>query len=301
MDPMLRAARQRVPAVVEATLRLVSVESPSNDRAALCAGAAEVAALGAGLLGTSPRITVVDGIQHLVWQLGDGPGRVLLLGHYDTVWPVGTLQRLPATHQNGVIRGPGCFDMKAGLAMAMHAVALARKGAPVTVLVNGDEETGSSTSRRLIEETARRCDSVLVLEGAAEGGALKVARKGVSHFRVGCRVGQPTQGSSPTTATTRQLPSPTTSSPSLTLRTRRKGRLWSRPSSRLGTTLNTVPATGVGGGRFTSVDPHGAGPCRRSALMSLFRSSPERPCDARSSRPGPPWRDLPQPTCLRER
>ncbi len=88
---------------------------------------------------------------------------MLLLGHHDTVWPLGTLERLPAVTRDGVLRGPGCLDMKAGVVMALHALAtLAERDGRdaldgVTLLVTGDEEIGSASSRALIEDEARGC------------------------------------------------------------------------------------------------------------------------------------------------
>jgi glutamate carboxypeptidase len=109
---------------------------------------------------------------------------VLLLGHHDTVWPRGSLTTHPFRIEGGVLRGPGCFDMKAGVAIAMHA--LAGLGVPggVTLLVTGDEEIGSPSSRDLIEAEAAGCAAVFVLEASAPGGALKTARKGVAGYRI---------------------------------------------------------------------------------------------------------------------
>ena len=80
-----------------------------------------VAQLGTPRLGVAPERIVVDGRTHLRWRLGSGPSRVLLLGHHDTVWPIGSLATHPFTVEDGVMRGPGCFDMKAGVVMAFHA------------------------------------------------------------------------------------------------------------------------------------------------------------------------------------
>jgi glutamate carboxypeptidase len=165
---------------------LVGVESPSADPAAVAACGEVVAGIGMRLLGVAPERIVVDGRTHLRWRLGpDGaPGRVLLLGHHDTVWPVGALARHPFAVVDGVMRGPGCFDMKAGLVIALHAVASLPAGSPVTILSTADEEIGSPTSRSLIEAEASRCVAALVLEASADGGALKTERKGVSQYWV---------------------------------------------------------------------------------------------------------------------
>lgn len=169
---------------------LVEVESPSSDHAAVARSAATVADLGDRLLGVAGEVVEVDGIAHVRWRLGDGPRRVLLLGHHDTVWPIGTLARIPFSVTDGVMRGPGCFDMKGGIVLALHAVAaLVAEGGidavdGVTILMTGDEEVGSTTSRALIEDEARGCEAVLVTEPGLADGAVKVARKGGSMYRL---------------------------------------------------------------------------------------------------------------------
>jgi glutamate carboxypeptidase len=163
---------------------LVVAESPTADLAAVDRCGEVVARIGARLLGAEPDRIVVDGRTHLRWRVGSSPNRVLLVGHHDTVWPLGSLVDSPFGVNDGVMRGPGCFDMKAGLVLALHAVAALPAGCPVTVLSIADEEIGSPSSRALIEDEARRCVAALVLEGAGDGGALKIERKGVSFYRV---------------------------------------------------------------------------------------------------------------------
>ena len=85
---------------------------------------------------------------------------------------------------DGVLRGPGCFDMKTGLVMAFNAIAGLSDVDGVTLLVTGDEELGSPSSRELIEGEAHGCVATLVLEASADGGALKIARKGVSRYEI---------------------------------------------------------------------------------------------------------------------
>ncbi|MFI5937658.1 M20/M25/M40 family metallo-hydrolase [Actinoplanes sp. NPDC051494] len=194
----------RLPSMVADIERLVRCESPSSDPVALAASTEAVAALGTRLLGAEPERLTVDNRVHLRWRLGAGPSRVLLLGHHDTVWPVGTLTSLPYGVRGGILRGPGCVDMKAGLVLAFHALAelsdmvrstddLSDIGRAVgdtidlggvTLLITCDEEIGSPTSRDLIEKEAAGCAAALVLEAAAAGGALKTGRKGVSRYRV---------------------------------------------------------------------------------------------------------------------
>ncbi|MFI9357787.1 M20 family metallopeptidase [Streptomyces lydicus] len=159
---------------------LVVCESYSADHAAVARSAQVVAAQGERLLGAAPRTLVIDGVTHLQWSFGTP--RILLLGHHDTVWPIGSLTTHPWSVQQGIARGPGVFDMKAGLVQMFHALASLPSLDGICVLVTGDEEVGSATSRPLIEETARQCAATFVLEPSAAGGALKTSRKGVSAY-----------------------------------------------------------------------------------------------------------------------
>lgn len=162
---------------------LVCCESFSADHAAVARSAAVVTALGTRLLGAEPETIVIEGVTHLRWAFG--APRVLLLGHHDTVWPMGSLRTHPWSLAGGTARGPGVLDMKAGLVQLFHALASLPSPDGVCVLVTGDEEVGSPTSRRLIEDTARRSAAAFVLEASAdERGALKTARKGTSRYEV---------------------------------------------------------------------------------------------------------------------
>jgi glutamate carboxypeptidase len=163
---------------------LVRCESPSADLSAVASSADLVARIGTERLGVLPERIVIDGRTHLRWRLGAGPSRVLLLCHHDTVWPLGSLSRRPFDVTEGVLRGPGCFDMKAGLVLALHAAAELTDRSGVTILVTGDEEIGSPSSRALIEAEATGCAAALVPEASADGGALKTERKGVSLYQV---------------------------------------------------------------------------------------------------------------------
>jgi glutamate carboxypeptidase len=117
---------------------------------------------------------------------------VLLLGHFDTVWPIGQLVRMPLTRADGRLHGPGVFDMKAGIAIGMLAArALRETGTPVArrivMLWTTDEEIGSGTSRAAIEDEARRSEAVFVLEPSLAGGAVKTSRKGCGGYQVAVR------------------------------------------------------------------------------------------------------------------
>lgn len=192
---LVDASREHLSPLLADAERLIRHESPSDDQSAIAASADLVARVvgerfaAAGIEAETERV-VIDGCHHLRWRLGAGPRRVLILAHHDTVWPIGTLERHPFSIEDGVMRGPGCFDMIVGLTQAVHALAVVaeRHGADavdgVTLLVTGDEEVGSLTSRGLIEAEATGCDAVLVLEASGHGGALKTARKGVSLYSV---------------------------------------------------------------------------------------------------------------------
>jgi glutamate carboxypeptidase len=104
----------------------VRCESPSTDLAAASRSAELVAAIGRRHLGTDPDRIVIDGRTHLRWRLGARPTPVLLLAHHNTVWPLGSLETHPLSVTDG-LRGPGCFDMKAGLVVALHALADPRR------------------------------------------------------------------------------------------------------------------------------------------------------------------------------
>src|ERR1700722_16800122 len=150
---------RRLPAILADIEALVRCESPSSVLDAVSRSADLVAALGRHHLGTGPERIVADGCTHLRWRLGaepGSPGGVLVLAHHDTVWPLGSLETHPFSVRDGVLRGPGCFDMKAGRVLALHALAelgSASQFGPggATLLVTGDEELGSPTSRGLIE------------------------------------------------------------------------------------------------------------------------------------------------------
>lgn len=161
---------------------LVTCESFSSDLEAVARSAKVVAAMGARHLGSGPEFLVIDGVTHLRWSFGTP--KVLLLGHHDTVWPMGSLATHPWSVVDGVARGPGVFDMKAGLVQTFHALAGLGSLDGVTLLVTGDEEVGSITSSRLIQDTARGPAAAFVMEASADGGALKTVRKGTSLYTV---------------------------------------------------------------------------------------------------------------------
>jgi glutamate carboxypeptidase len=192
---LLDAVKSQSGWMVGVLCKLVEVESPSDNKAAVDAAVALTAGFASAAGG---RVKL-----HRQKQFGDvlevrfGPARssrkpVLLLGHLDTVWPLGTLRTMPRREREGRLFGPGVLDMKAGVAMALAAIrALTELGASwagfkapaVTLLLNPDEEVGSPVSRAITERLALKSAAVLVLE-PAQGLACKTARKGVGNYRL---------------------------------------------------------------------------------------------------------------------
>ncbi|MBB1245961.1 M20 family metallopeptidase [Streptomyces durbertensis] len=172
-----------VAAMLDDLRTLVEVESPSRDREALAASAKTVAAVIENRLGGRAVLVESPAGPHVHWS-GGGDPRVLVLGHHDTVFPLGTLARRPFRVAGGRATGPGVFDMLGGVVQAVHGLASLDDRSGVELLVTADEEVGSQHSRALVEERALACGAVLVVEGAAEGGGLKTARKGCGNFQV---------------------------------------------------------------------------------------------------------------------
>lgn len=174
--------------------RFVETESPSTDKPAvdrfnsLVAGAC-------GDLGAQVRwrksLTTGNHLRAaFTFRSRQRAGQILLVGHMDTVWPLGTLDGMPFRISRGRAYGPGVFDMKAGIVSALFALQALRElqvsvRKNVILLLTADEEIGSHSSRAFIEKEARRSDCALVLEPAhGPKGALKTARKGVGDFEI---------------------------------------------------------------------------------------------------------------------
>ncbi|GAA4891987.1 M20/M25/M40 family metallo-hydrolase [Actinomycetospora straminea] len=181
----------RAGAMVADLERLVVAESPSSDPTALRACRDVLAEIGTARLGVDP--TELDGGPDgepggLLWRLGPAAAApVLLVGHLDTVWPRGTLDRRPFTVADGRATGPGVFDMKAGLVQGLHALAALQEvgaGVPVAFVVTADEEVGSAVGGPAVTAAAAEARAALVLEGSADGGALKHARRGWSFYEI---------------------------------------------------------------------------------------------------------------------
>ena len=168
---------------------LVEIESPSDDKSAVDAAVRFVATI-AGEVGGRVKL-------HKQKHFGDvlevrfGSARgarkpTLLLGHLDTVWPLGTLKTMPWRERDGRFCGPGVLDMKAGVVMALAAIRILQQlgvSRPITLLLNSEEEAGSPVSRTITERLALASATVLVLE-PAQGLACKTARKGVGDYHL---------------------------------------------------------------------------------------------------------------------
>ncbi|MCY7298004.1 MAG: M20/M25/M40 family metallo-hydrolase, partial [Ilumatobacteraceae bacterium] len=162
---------------------LVNTESPSLDVPRLTVSALALAGVMERRLGSAPSVIEGPAGPHVHWS-GGGTPKVLIVGHHDTVFPVGSCAARPFTVAEGRATGPGIFDMKTGVVQAVHAVASLADRSGVEILITADEEVGSGTSRALIEERALACGNVLVCEASADGGALKPARKGTGGYEV---------------------------------------------------------------------------------------------------------------------
>jgi glutamate carboxypeptidase len=167
---------------------LVAIESPSDDPAAVNRCGHELASRLESMGAAITRIPSSAAGDHLRASFGSGPRQILLLGHFDTVWPVGQLATMPLKRDAGRLHGPGVFDMKAGIGLASLAtravIEQGLDGCQIVMLWTTDEEVGSTTSRALIEVEATKSDAVLVFEPSLPGGALKTSRKGVGQFEL---------------------------------------------------------------------------------------------------------------------
>jgi glutamate carboxypeptidase len=180
----LRAARALTGEMVGLLREYVSIESPSDDAGAVAAFAERVAR-DLSPLGLAVERLPVTGGGPVLRATNAGERPVMLLGHLDTVWPLGTLARRPVTVEGDVLRGPGCYDMKAGLVVVVFALRqLASEGTlpPVTVFFSPLEETDCEPYRAVMETEMRGCRAVLDFEPAWPGGAVKTERKGSGSF-----------------------------------------------------------------------------------------------------------------------
>jgi glutamate carboxypeptidase len=161
----------------------VNTESPSLERDCLETSARFLADLMTRVLGKPPTIIESERGPHVHWK-GSDDTRVLIVGHHDTVFPRGTVAKRSFSREGNIGRGPGIFDMKAGIVQAIYGLASVKEWYHTEILITADEEVGSHASRALLEERAQATGAVLVLEPSADGGALKIARKGTGTFVV---------------------------------------------------------------------------------------------------------------------
>jgi glutamate carboxypeptidase len=193
MRALLAGARRKQPALVDLTRRLVLAESPSDQKAAVDACVAltteHIRSMGGRVKLHRQRAygNVLEarfGPRH---RAGSGEKPILLLGHLDTVWPLGTVELMPCRVADGRLWGPGTLDMKTGVAMALTALEMLAEAEllqrEIVLLLNSDEEVGSPISRPITEALAAACSAVYVLE-PAQGLAYKTARKGTGDWLI---------------------------------------------------------------------------------------------------------------------
>ncbi len=192
MRALLSGARRKESGLLALIQALVRAESPSDDKPAVDACGA-LAVAHAKSLGGRVKLHRQNKFGHVIEaRFGPrtraaAPKPVLLLGHIDTVWPLGTLKFMPCRVADGRLWGPGTLDMKAGVAMAFTAVEMLTEAGmlerEIVLLLNSDEEIGSPVSRPVTERLAAACSAVYVLE-PAQGLAYKTARKGTGNWRI---------------------------------------------------------------------------------------------------------------------
>ncbi|EIE98495.1 M20 family metallopeptidase [Saccharomonospora glauca] len=191
LDDVATWTKQALPELTDDLRMLVELETPSNDKALLDRGLDALSRWLVDRLGEPDESVRHDGGEHgdalEATYTGTKPGTVLVLCHYDTVWPAGTLAEWPFEVRDGRASGPGVFDMKHGIVQAVWALRCLREldlpRPTVRFLFNGDEEIGSPSARPHIERLSEDALATLVLEASVDG-ALKTARKGVGLFDV---------------------------------------------------------------------------------------------------------------------
>ena len=173
----------RTAQMVEHVKQFVNIESPSNEPEMLQRSAEFLAKVMTEVLGKAPQIIASDKGPHVHWK-GSDDTKVLIVGHHDTVFPKGTVAKRGFSIDGDIARGPGIFDMKAGIIQAIYGLSEIREACGAEILITSDEEIGSYASRELIEARAKATGNVLVFEPSGNGDALKIARKGVGTFVV---------------------------------------------------------------------------------------------------------------------
>jgi glutamate carboxypeptidase len=179
----LAAARRLAPEMTQLLREIVAIESPSNDAAGVAAVAKRLTRE-LESVGLCPKLIPVDGAGPILSSTGS-ERPVMLLGHLDTVWPIGTLEKRPIRIDGDTFYGPGCYDMKAGLVVALFALRLLKDEGltpPVSVFFTPLEEVNGEPYRAAMEAAMRASRAVLDFEPAWPGGAVKTERKGSGSY-----------------------------------------------------------------------------------------------------------------------
>ena len=194
MNPLLKGLNQKKDEMLALLRQLVELESPSTEKAAVDRVArllGDCIAQRGGKVRVFPSRQAGDILRaEFKFTSGRAAGQILLLGHMDTVWEMGTIAKMPFHVAKGRAYGPGSYDMKAGIVIALYALDAVRAAGEgmrknVVLLLTADQETGSKASRGVIEKEAWKSDCALVLESAhGPEGALKTARKGVGEYEI---------------------------------------------------------------------------------------------------------------------
>jgi glutamate carboxypeptidase len=189
---LLNQFRERQAEILEEIRALVEMESPTLDRDATTAVTTFLVPE-FELVGATVKLYPTENGSHLVAHIPfNAPAAaspLMMLGHVDTVWPLGTLETMPFRIEENRAYGPAVFDMKSNVVLMLEALRVIasqglRMSHPVTVFLSCDEESGSASSRSLIEAEARSCAAVLVLEPPLPGGIVKTERKGIAAFEI---------------------------------------------------------------------------------------------------------------------
>jgi glutamate carboxypeptidase len=190
LSELIRYLETRQSALIQSIRHMVEMESPSHHKKSVDLLGERLAEAFREIGGTVHFHPAGKFGAHLQVDFVSNAERspVLLLGHFDTVWDLGTLSTMPFREADGRLWGPGVLDMKSGIAQMIFAIESLRRlrgklPRPVTVLLVTDEEVGSESSRPITESVAKKCGAVLVVEPSfGLEGALKTARKGVGDY-----------------------------------------------------------------------------------------------------------------------
>jgi glutamate carboxypeptidase len=192
MSDLRALCASHLPETLSLLKQIVSLESPSSDKAAVDTCIAFVAEQLRSIGAEVQSVPQTSTGNHLLASWGGGAQddrQFLSLLHLDTVWPLRTLDGMPVYEEDGKLYGPGVYDMKASAAMTLTVLKVLQESGlkpryPIRMLFTSDEEMGSETSRSVIEAEALKSALVLIMEPAMAGGQLKTFRKGVGDFNI---------------------------------------------------------------------------------------------------------------------